>query len=91
MNKQELIDQVASAANMTKSDAASAVDALLDTITGALKKGDDVRLTGFGSFVVTKRAASTGRNPRTGATVQIPAANVPKFKAGKALKDAVNG
>lgn len=91
MNKQELIDQVASAADMTKSDAASAVDALLDTITGALKKGDDVRLTGFGSFVVTKRAASTGRNPRTGATVQIPAANVPKFKAGKALKDAVNG
>lgn len=91
MNKQELIDQVASAADMTKSDAASAVDAFLDTITGALKKGDDVRLTGFGSFVVTKRAASTGRNPRTGATVQIPAANVPKFKAGKALKDAVNG
>ena len=91
MNKQELIDQVASAADMTKSDAASAVDVLLDTITGALKKGDDVRLTGFGSFVVTKRAASTGRNPRTGATVQIPAANVPKFKAGKALKDAVNG
>ena len=91
MNKQELIDQVASAADMTKSDAASAVEALLDTITGALKKGDDVRLTGFGSFVVTKRAASTGRNPRTGATVQIPAANVPKFKAGKALKDAVNG
>ena len=90
MNKQELIDQVASAADMTKSDAASAVEALLDTITGALKKGDDVRLTGFGSFVVTKRAASTGRNPRTGEAMMIPASNNPKFKAGKALKDAVN-
>ncbi len=90
MNKAEFVSAVAEAAGLTKSDAAAAVDAVFDTITAELKKGGDVRLVGFGNFSVAKRAASTGRNPRTGAEVKIPARKVPKFSVGKALKDAVN-
>ena len=90
MNKQDLIAAVADGAGLTKADASKAVEAVFDSITGALKKGDEVRLVGFGSFSVTKRKASTGRNPRTGAPMQIAASSQPKFKAGKGLKDAVN-
>ena len=73
-----------------KSDATKAVDSIFDSITSELKNGGDVRLVGFGTFLVTKRKATTGRNPQTGAAIQIPAANVPKFRAGKALKESVN-
>lgn len=90
MNKNELISAVAETANLSKADAQSAVDAVFSTITGELKNGGDVRLIGFGNFTVSRREASTGRNPQTGAEVQIPARNVPKFSAGKGLKDAVN-
>jgi len=90
MNKNDLIASVADATGLTKADAAKAVDAVLDSITGALKKGKEVRLVGFGTFKVSKRAASEGRNPRTGETIKIPASKRPKFTAGKALKDAVN-
>ena len=90
MNKKELIDNVAEGADLTKEAAGAAVDALLDSIVSTLKSGDSVRIAGFGNFEVTKRKASTGRNPRTGEAIQIPAAMVPKFKAGKALKEAVN-
>jgi DNA-binding protein HU-beta len=90
MNKNELIAAVADITGLTKADADKAVDAVLDSITGALKKGDEVRLVGFGTFKVAKRAASEGRNPRTGETIKIPASKRPKFTAGKALKDAVN-
>ena len=90
MNKNELVSAVADKAGMTKSDASDAVDALLDVITDALKGGDDVRITGFGSFSVAHRAATEGRNPRTGETIKIAASKSPKFKAGKGLKDAVN-
>ncbi|MBI1392345.1 MAG: DNA-binding protein HU [Alphaproteobacteria bacterium] len=90
MNKNEFIDRVADMAGITKSDAAKAVDAVFDAITDALKKGDDVRLVGFGTFSAAKRAAREGRNPRTGATIQIPASIQPKFSAGKGLKDALN-
>jgi len=90
VNKADLASKVADQAGITKADAVKAVDAVFDTITGALRGGDDVRLVGFGTFAVSNRAASTGRNPRTGATIQIPAARVPKFKAGKGLKDALN-
>ncbi|APG62520.1 DNA-binding protein HU [Sphingorhabdus lutea] len=90
MNKQDLINNVADASGLTKADAAKAVDAVFASVTDSLKKGDDVRLVGFGTFAVTRRKASTGRNPRTGEAMQIAASNVPKFKAGKALKDAVN-
>ncbi len=90
MNKQDLISTVADASGLTKADASKAVEALFDGITGALKKGDEVRLVGFGTFSVSKRKASTGRNPRTGAPMQIKASSQPKFKAGKVLKDAVN-
>lgn len=90
MNKQELIGQVADMSGLTKGDASKAVEAVFDAITGALKKGDEVRLVGFGTFAVTKRKASTGRNPRTGEEMPIKASNQPKFKAGKGLKDAVN-
>ncbi len=90
MNKSELIDSVAEAAGLSKADAGKAVDALASTVTGALKKGDQVTLVGFGTFTVRDRAARTGRNPRTGAAINIPASKVPGFKAGKALKDAVN-
>ncbi len=90
MNKNELVAAVAEQASISKGDAQSAVDAVFSVISGELKKGGDVRLVGFGNFSVSKRGASTGRNPQTGATVQIPARNVPKFTAGKGLKDAVN-
>ncbi len=90
MNKAELIDSVASAASLSKADAAKAVDALIDVVADTLKKGDQVTVVGFGTFLVRKRDARSGRNPRTGETIQIPASNVPSFKAGKALKDAVN-
>ncbi|NOX08478.1 MAG: HU family DNA-binding protein [Gammaproteobacteria bacterium] len=90
MNKSELIDAVAAAADMSKTGAASAVDAVLASITGALKAGDSVTLIGFGTFEVRQRAARKGRNPRTGEEMQIKASKAPAFKAGKALKDAVN-
>lgn len=90
MNKQELIEAVAASADLSKADATRAVDSVVDNITQTLKKGDQVTLVGFGTFSVKKRAARTGRNPQTGATIQIAASNVPGFKAGKALKDAVN-
>lgn len=90
MNKNDLIAHVADNTGLTKADAAKAVDAVLDSITGSLKQGDEVRLVGFGTFTVAKRAASEGRNPRTGETIKIPASKRPKFSAGKALKDAVN-
>lgn len=90
MNKSELIDAIASEADISKASAGRALDSMLGSITGALSKGDSVSLVGFGTFSVKKRAARTGRNPQTGATIQIKAANVPGFKAGKALKEAVN-
>ncbi len=90
MNKAELIDAVADAADLSKASAGRAVDAAIDAITGALKKGDNVTLVGFGTFTVRSRAARTGRNPRTGEEIQIKASKVPGFKAGKALKDAIN-
>lgn len=90
MNKNELVSAVAEQAGLDKGKAQSAVDAVFAAITGELKKGGDVRLVGFGNFSVSKREASTGRNPQTGAEVKIPARNVPKFTAGKGLKDAVN-
>lgn len=90
MNKQELIGSVADATGLSKSDAIKAVEAVFDTISTALKKGDEVRLVGFGTFSVSKRKASTGRNPRTGEPMKIKASSQPKFKAGKGLKDAVN-
>lgn len=90
MNKSELVDSIAASAGLTKADAGRALDAFVDGVTAALKKGDSVSLVGFGTFAVRKRAARTGRNPRTGETIQIKASNNPAFKAGKALKDAVN-
>ncbi|MCB2112502.1 MAG: HU family DNA-binding protein [Parvularculaceae bacterium] len=90
MNKNEFIDRVADLSNMSKADATRAVDAVFDAITSALKKGDDVRLVGFGTFSAAKRKAREGRNPRTGETIQIPASTQPKFTAGKGLKDALN-
>ncbi|AKP73306.1 DNA-binding protein HU [Piscirickettsia salmonis] len=90
MNKNELIQSIAASADLTKQDASKALDATLDAITETLKKGDQITLVGFGSFAVKERAARTGRNPRTGEEIQIKAAKVPNFKAGKALKDAVN-
>ena len=86
----ELIDAIAASADLPKAAAGRALDAVVDSITDALKKGDQVSLVGFGTFSVKPRAARTGRNPQTGATIQISASNVPGFKAGKALKDAVN-
>lgn len=90
MNKQDLISAVADGSGLSKSDAAKAVEGVFDSITSALKKGDEVRLVGFGTFSVSKRKASTGRNPRTGETMTIKESTQPKFKAGKGLKDAVN-
>ena len=90
MNKQELIGAVAESAGLTRSDASKAVESVFDSISSALKKGDEVRLVGFGTFSVSKRKASTGRNPRTGEPMSIAASSQPKFKAGKGLKDAVN-
>ncbi len=90
MNKQDLVAKVAQKADLSKSKAAEAVDAIIDTIKGSLKKGDAVRLVGFGTFKVARRSATTGRNPRTGEPIKIPASKQPKFKAGKELKAAVN-
>ena len=90
MNKSDLVDAIAKSADLSKANAARALDATVDTIKKALKKGDTVSLVGFGTFKVGKRAARNGRNPRTGATIKIKAAKVPKFSAGKGLKDAVN-
>lgn len=90
MNKSELIESIAQSADMTKTDATRALEATVDTIKKALKKGDTVALVGFGTFSVGKRAARTGRNPRTGEEIKIKAAKVPKFSAGKGLKDALN-
>ena len=89
MNKAELINAVAAATEFSKKDAEAAVTATFEAITAALQEGDKVQLVGFGSFEVKKRAARTGRNPRTKEVVEIPASQVPVFKAGKALKDAV--
>jgi len=90
VNKNDLVSAVADAAGLSKADAGRAVDSVFDTIAASLKKGQEVRLVGFGTFVVTRRKASRGRNPRTGEAIQIPASKQPKFRAGQALKDAVN-
>jgi len=90
MNKSELIDAVAQSADISKAAAARAVDGFIAAVTEALKKGEQVTLVGFGTFLVREREARTGRNPQTGAEIQIPASKLPSFKAGKGLKDAVN-
>ncbi len=90
MNKSELIDAIAKSADISKAAATRALDATIESVKKSLKKGDLVTLVGFGTFYVGKRAARTGRNPRTGAAIKIKAAKVPKFRAGKGLKDAVN-
>lgn len=90
MNKAELIEAIAASADLPKSTAARALDALTETITSALRNGDSVSLVGFGTFAVKERAARDGRNPQTGATIKISAAKLPGFKPGKSLKDAVN-
>ncbi len=89
MNKNELVDAVANSTGLKKHEAERAVDSVFDCITGELKRGSEVRLVGFGTFVVTERAASEGRNPRTGEKITIAASKLPKFRAGKQLKDAV--
>lgn len=90
LNKQELVAAVADTAGLAKTDASAAVDAVFEVIVDAMKRGDDVRLVGFGTFNVVHREQSTGRNPRTGAEIVIKAAKLPRFKAGRALKDAIN-
>lgn len=90
MNKAELIDVIAVSADLSKADATRAIESVLETITTALKAGDTVNLVGFGSFAVKDRAARTGRNPQTGAAIDIAASKAPVFKAGKALKDTIN-
>tara|TARA_B100000614_G_C14288081_1_gene386551 strand:- start:134 stop:406 length:273 start_codon:yes stop_codon:yes gene_type:complete len=90
VNKNELITKVAETSSLTKTDAARAIDGVFDVITSSLQKGEEVRLTGFGTFAITRRKATTGRNPRTGAAIQIPASNQPKFRPGKGLREAVN-
>ena len=89
-NKSDLIDAIAKSADLSKAAAGRALDATIESIKKSLKKGDDVSLVGFGTFYVGKRAARNGRNPQTGAAIKIKAAKVPKFRAGKGLKDAVN-
>ena len=89
VNKNELVDAVATVATIKKSEAETVIDAVFDSITKELKKGGEVRLTGFGTFVVSNRAATEGRNPRTGETIKIAARKVPRFRAGKGLKDAI--
>ena len=91
MNKNDMISKVCDELGISKGDGAKAVDAVFDSITSALAAGEEVRLVGFGTFAVAERAASKGRNPRTGEVIDIPASKQPKFKAGKGLKDAVNG
>jgi DNA-binding protein HU-beta len=90
MNKGEFVDAIADAAGVTKVDAGNVLDAMIKVVKKALKSGDSVALVGFGTFTVRKRAARQGRNPRTGATIKIKASKIPAFKAGKALKDALN-
>ena len=90
MNKQDLIAAVADSTALSQGDATRAVEAVFDTVADALKRGDEVRVVGFGTFAVGKRAASTGRNPRTGEPMQIKASSQPKFRAGKVLKDSCN-
>ena len=90
MNKNDLVAVVADKTGLSKAEATKSVDCVFDAITDSLKSGEEVRLVGFGTFNVTQRAASEGRNPRTGERIQIPASMQPKFKAGKGLKDAVN-
>ncbi|CUS49374.1 MAG: DNA-binding protein HU-beta HupB [Idiomarinaceae bacterium HL-53] len=90
MNKSQLIDKIAADAELSKAAAGRALDSMIEAVTDALKSGDQVALVGFGTFSVRERSARTGRNPQTGQTIQIAAAKVPAFKAGKALKDAVN-
>jgi DNA-binding protein HU-beta len=90
VNKQELVASIAEKAGMTKADAARALDATVAAVTEALRQNETVTLVGFGSFYVGERAARTGRNPRTGKNIKIKAAKVPKFRAGKGLKDSVN-
>ena len=90
MNKTDLVDRVADAADLSKASAARALDAVLESITDALKDGDQVALVGFGTFLVKDRPARQGRNPQTGETITIKASKAPSFKAGKALKDALN-
>jgi len=90
VNKTELIDRIADAADISKADATRALDATIDAVTSSLKQNEPVALVGFGTFTVRERAARTGRNPQTGATINIAAAKVPAFKPGKALKDALN-
>jgi DNA-binding protein HU-beta len=90
MTKEELIEKVSSSSGLSKTDAGRALNAIVNSITSALKKGQTVTLVGFGTFKVSKRKARKGRNPRTGETIAIKATKVPKFKAGKAFKDAVN-
>jgi len=91
VNKSELIEAIAESADISKAAAGRAIDAVVESVTTALKSGDQVTLIGFGTFSVKDRAARTGRNPQTGAEIQIAAAKIPSFKAGKGLKDAVNG
>ncbi len=90
MNKNELIAEVADEAELTKAKAAEAVDAVFDAIASSLSSGEEVRLVGFGTFLVANRKATEGRNPRTGAVIKIPASKQPKFRAGKQLKEQVN-
>jgi DNA-binding protein HU-beta len=90
VNKSELIEAIAASADIPKAAATRALDAMVDTVTESLKSGETVSLVGFGTFSVKERAARTGRNPQTGEPIQISAAKVPSFKAGKALKDSVN-
>ena len=90
MNKTELVEFIATQADLSKAKAAEAVDAFVEAVTTSLKKGKAVTLVGFGTFTISKRAARTGRNPQTGATIKIAASKAPKFRPGKSLKDAVN-
>ncbi len=90
MNKTDLIDKIAAGADISKAKAKDALEAMLDAVTASLKDGDAVQLVGFGTFKVSERAARTGRNPQTGAEIQIAASKVPSFTAGRALKDAIN-
>ena len=90
MNKNDLMAAVSTSAGLSKADASRCVETILDTVTNALKRGEEVRLVGFGTFSVSHRKATTGRNPRTGESIQIPASKRPKFTVGKALKDSVN-
>jgi DNA-binding protein HU-beta len=90
VNKSELIEAIAASADIPKAAATRALDAMVESVTDSLKQGESVSLVGFGTFTIKERAARTGRNPQTGQPIEISAAKVPSFKAGKALKDAVN-